>query len=73
MSVPGAFSSDANVESKSIDVTPEVQDDVINRTARSNHSQFRLAVDLATDNDQIVDKAIFAKDTFSMSITYVVD
>lgn len=72
-SLPGVFSADAIVETKTIDVTSQVQDDVANRAQRNHRSQYRLQIDQATDGDGIVDRAIFAKNTFQMTAVYVVD
>jgi hypothetical protein len=73
LSLPGTFSADAVFESKLIDVTPQVQDDVANRAARGNRSQYRLQIDQASNNDGITDRAVFATNTFEMTAVYVVD
>lgn len=73
MSLPGAFSEDAVLETKRIDVTPQVQDDVINRAARGNRSQYRLQYDATSIGNNNTDTAVFTKDTFSMLALYVVD
>jgi len=73
MSLPGMFSSDANVGSKAIDVTSQVTDDVINRATRGDRSQYRLQIDQATNANAVTDKAVFAKATFELTTVFVVD
>ncbi len=72
MSSPGAFSQDGTAESKSIDVTSQVADDVANRAARSDLSQYRLQFDSVSMNNAY-DRTTFAKGTFEMNVVYVVD
>ena len=73
ISLPGELSTNGNVERKFIDVTSQVQDDVINRATRGDRSQYRLQIDKATDGDGVADTAVFTKNSFKMMITYVVD
>ena len=73
ISLPGEFSSNANLEEKVIDVTPQVQDDVTNRATRGDRSQYRFQIDTVTDGDPVADTAIFTKNTFEMTVQYVVD
>lgn len=73
MSLPGAYSSNAVAESKVIDVTSQVADDIANRATRNSRTQYRLQIDTPTNNDAIVDKAIFAKDTFQLTTAYIAD
>jgi hypothetical protein len=72
MSAPGVFSSDGNAESKTIDVTSEVSDDLANRATRGDRSQFRLQFDTVSTNNQY-DRVAFSKDTFEMSLVYIAD
>jgi hypothetical protein len=72
ISAPGIFSMDGNSESKSIDVTPQVIDDLANRVARGDHTQYRLQFDSVSTNNEY-DRAVFAKDTFEMSLVYIHD
>jgi hypothetical protein len=67
------FSTNATAESKRVEVTADVQDDIENRASRSSHSQFRLRFEQATNSNGNTDTAVFAKDTFAMSIVYVAD
>lgn len=73
ISLPGEFSTDATLESKIIDVTLQVQDDVDHRAERGDRSQYRLQIDQATNNDDVADTAVFQKDTFDLMVEYVVD
>jgi hypothetical protein len=73
ISNPGVFSEDAVMQSKSIDVSSQVGDDVAHRVERGNLSQYRLQFDTLFDNDGDFDRATFAKDTFEMSIEYLTD
>jgi hypothetical protein len=73
ISLPGTYSEDGTSESKSIDVTPQVADDIANRTARNSRSQYRLQIDVATNNNGVTDKAVFAKGTFEMNVVYLAD
>ena len=71
LSLPGALSMDGTAESKSIDVTSQVGDDLAHRSERGDHSQYRLQIDQATNNDATTDRAVFALGTFEMTIQYV--
>jgi hypothetical protein len=73
MSVPGNFSTNATVESKTIDVTSQIRDDLDHRTERGGRSQYRLLIEPATNNNDAVDRAVFARDTFEMTVVYLVD
>ncbi|HSD89524.1 MAG TPA: Ig-like domain-containing protein [Kofleriaceae bacterium] len=73
MSLPGTYSEDGTAESKAMDVTAQVADDLLNRTVRGNHTQYRLQIDTPTNNNATTDKAIFAKGTFEMNVVYVAD
>lgn len=73
LSAPGMFSEDGTVGTKSIGVTAQVVDDVANRVERGDRSQYRLLIDQGTNDDDVTDRAVFAKDTFQLSATYVVD
>jgi hypothetical protein len=73
ISLPGPFSTDAALQAKAIDVTSQVKDDVTNRVARGNRSQYRLQIETQTNANGAADTAVFTKNTFDMSITYVVD
>jgi hypothetical protein len=72
-SKPGVFSEDGTIESKSIDVSSQVADDIAHRVERGNLSQYRLQFDTLYNNDGEFDRATFAKDTFEMSIHFLVD
>lgn len=71
LSSPGMFSEDATLETKRINITAQLSDDVTNRVARGNRSQFRLQIDPATDGDPTTDTAVFAKDTFNLLAIYL--
>jgi len=71
MSNAGVFSQDGTVESKSIDVSTQVADDIAHRTERGDLSQYRLQFDTPYFNNNAFDRATFAKDTFEMSIHYI--
>lgn len=73
MSQPGMFSEDPILETKTIDVTSQMSDDVTHRTERGDRSQYRLQIDQATNSDAVADRAFFAKGTFSLTATYLVD
>jgi hypothetical protein len=73
MSFPGSFSEDGTSESKSIDVSSQVADDVAHRIEREHHSQYRLQIDTPTNANSTTDRAVFAKGTFEMSVVYVAD
>lgn len=73
ISLPGEFSTNGNIEEKVIDVTPQVQDDVAHRATRGHRSQYRFQIDTVTDGDPVADTAIFTKNTFEMTVQYVVD
>ncbi len=73
ISLPGEFSTDGNLEEKVLDVTPQVQDDVTNRATRGDRSQYRFQIDTATDGDNVADVAEFTKNTFEVTVQYVVD
>ncbi len=73
MSLAGTYSEDATAESKQIDVSAEVADDIVHRGARTSRTQYRLKIDVATNDDDIVDRAVFAKDTFELTATYIAD
>ena len=73
MSVPGNLSVDATQEIKTIEVTSQVIDDVANRAARSDRSQYRLQINKATNEDPVTDRATFGKNTFVLGAIYVVD
>lgn len=73
ISLPGAYSQDATAESKAIDVTSQVADDILHRAERNSRSQYRLQIDQATNSNSTTDKAIFAKGTFEMTVVYVAD
>jgi hypothetical protein len=70
---PGVFSQDGTIESKSIDVSSQVADDIAHRVERGSLSQYRLQFDTLYNNDGEFDRATFAKDTFEMSIHYIAD
>ncbi len=72
LSGAGIFSSDGQAESKSIDVSAQVADDLLNRAARGDRTQYRLQFDtVSADNEY--DYAEFSKDTFEMSLVYIAD
>jgi hypothetical protein len=73
MSIPGTYSTNAASESKSIDVTSQLVDDIAHRATRSDRSQYRLQIDLATNNDGVADRAVFALGTFQMGVIYIAD
>ena len=73
ISIPGMYSQDGNVESKIIDVTPQVADDLAHRTERNSRTQYRLQIDTATNANAVTDRAVFAKDTFQLTAVYVAD
>ena len=73
ISLPGAFSEDAVLDTKRIDVSSQVQDDVINRATRGDRSQYRLQIDQATNGDNVADTAVFQKNTLKLTTVYVVD
>ena len=50
------LSSSVALGSRSVDVTPSVQDNFSNRTTRSNRSQFQIrTASIATDGDGVTD------------------
>jgi hypothetical protein len=65
-----AWSPGRTLENKTIDVSPQVIDDVANRVARNHRSQYRLQIDVATNNDDI---AQFSKSSLVLGAIYVVD
>lgn len=71
MSLAGMFAEDAVLETKRLDITAQVSDDVTNRGARADRSQFRLQIDTATDSDGNIDTAVFEKDTFKVVAVYL--
>jgi len=73
LSVPGLLSSNGMAEAKALDVTAQLKDDVMNRAARGDRSQFRLQIDTATNDDAVADTAVFTKNTFKLHVTYVAD
>jgi hypothetical protein len=73
MSLPGEFSNNAELEIKTIDVTSQVRDDVQNRAARGDRSQYRLQIDQQTNGDPNYDTAIFTKNTFKLTVEYIAD
>lgn len=72
ISFPGIFSSDGTAESKSIDVTSQVEDDLAKRVERANHTQYRLQFESVAANGAY-DRATFATNTFEMNVTYIAD
>jgi len=72
ISLPGMYSDDA-AQDKTIDVTSQVADDYANRVARGDHSQYRLQMDTATNNDSTIDRAAFSLATFNLAVTYIAD
>jgi len=72
-SLPGMMSNNAVLEPKKIDVTAQVIDDVTHRAERSDRSQYRLQIDVATNSNQIIDRANFARSSFVLGAIYVVD
>lgn len=73
LSLPGVFSADGTVETKSIDVTSQVGDDIANRVERGDRSQYRLQIDQATNSNGVVDRATFDTATFAMTVVYVAE
>jgi hypothetical protein len=73
LAVLGVFSTDDNAESKSIEVSEAVADDVANHTTRGARSQYRLEFEEATDGNETTDFAGFARETFALSIVYVTE
>jgi Bacterial Ig-like domain len=69
----GALSTDASAGAKTLEVTDEVADDVANRAARGERSQFRLELETATNGDGVNDEARFSRSGMALSIVYVVD
>ena len=70
---PGALSIDAVAGTKQLDVTDEVIDDIANRAARGDRTQFRLELDTPTNSDAVDDEARFSRSGMALSIVYVVD
>jgi hypothetical protein len=73
MSLAGVYSQDAISESKVLDVSVEVADDIVHRAVRNSRTQFRLKINLATNGDNVADRAAFAKNTFELTTVYLVD
>lgn len=72
MSSAGVFSWDGNAESKSLDITANVADDLVNRATRGDRTQYRLQFDTVSANNQY-DRTNFSKDTLEMSLVYIAD
>jgi hypothetical protein len=72
LSTIGTFSEDGIAESKSIDVTAQLGDDIANRSSRGDYSQYRLQFDTVSANGAY-DRAIFSTATFEMSLVYIAD
>lgn len=72
ISFPGVLSEDGNAESKSIDVTAQLTDDLANRAARGETSQYRLQFDTVSEDNEY-DRVYFPQNTFEMSLVYVAD
>jgi hypothetical protein len=66
----GNFSESGTIESKSIDVTANVMDDLANRNARNDYSQYRLQFDVTAANGAY-DRVIFTKSTFALNVAYI--
>lgn len=66
------FSMDGDAGSKSIDVSAQVADDLVNRATRGDDTQYRLQFDTVSANNEY-DYAEFSKDTFEMSLVYIAD
>jgi len=60
-------------ETKRIDVTAEVQDDVANRATRARRALCRLRFDQATDGNASTDVAVFDKAMSSIGARYTVE
>jgi hypothetical protein len=73
ISTPGAISTDATQEIKTIDVTPQVISDIANRAERNHRSQYRLQINPASNGDAITDRATFGKNTFVLGAIYTVE
>jgi hypothetical protein len=73
ISTPGALSSDAAQEIKTIDVTSQVISDIADRAERNHRSQYRLQINPATNGDAITDRATFGKNTFVLGAIYTVE
>jgi hypothetical protein len=73
MSLPGVFSADATLTTRRLLVTSQVKDDVDNRIARGNRSQFRLQFDTPHNNNNVTDMAVFDKTTFQLLALFIVD
>ena len=58
------------MESKSIDVTPQVQEDVALHVERNDRSQFRLQIDTPTNGNGVNDRTIFSRASFLMTLVY---
>lgn len=69
----GPFSTSATLEVKRLDVTGAVRDDLADRAARANRSQYRLRFALATNGNTATDTAVFAKDSLGLALVYLAD
>lgn len=66
----GALSDDATVGAKTLDVSDEVFDDLMNHAARGERTQFRLELEAATDNGNDIDEADFSRSGMTLSLVY---
>src|SRR5690606_25543685 len=64
--------ADVDDESIALDVTAEVADDLANRDARDDLSQFLLRFETFTDLDKKADRAHFSRDALALDVTYLV-
>jgi hypothetical protein len=63
LSSVGNISTNATLEVKTLSVLTQLQNDITNRVARGNRTQYRLAFPTVTDVDLKFDAAIFASPT----------
>jgi hypothetical protein len=69
----GSFSTNATLESKYIDVTFAVQDDLEHRAERSDRSQYRLQFESDADKDGAFLWARFGYGTIVLTVAYLAD
>lgn len=70
---PGDLSGTADLAVKTVAVTPQVIDDLMNRDSRGGHSQFRFEFETASNNDGLYDTAQFTIASLTLGLTYLAE
>lgn len=69
----GAFSTSGTPGPRELDVTAPVADDLANHAARGERSQYRLEYPVGTDADGVGDEAHFARSSWQLALSYLVE